>query len=128
VGQGGGARERAAGTTRPARCSARSSRGCSPNDELVDPLGRDTSADQAAERERKAEAEYAAGVLDILKVGREDLGDPDRAQALVRGLPLRARPAVYRVERRMTTSLSGADRAVLRRWLVDCARSLTTER
>jgi hypothetical protein len=35
---------------------------------------------------------------------------------------------VYRVERRMTTSLSGADRAVLRRWLVDCARSLTTER
>ena len=41
-------------------------------------------------------------------------------------LLLRARPAVHRVERRMTTSLSGADRAVLRRWLVDCARSLTT--
>ena len=31
-------------------------------DELVDLLGRDKPADQAAERERKDEAEYAAGV------------------------------------------------------------------
>jgi DNA helicase IV len=46
-------------------------------DELVDLLGRDKSADQAAERERKAEAEYAAGVLDILKIGREDLMDDE---------------------------------------------------
>ncbi len=46
-------------------------------DELVDLLGRDKSADQAAERERKAEAEYAAGVLDILNVDREDLMDDE---------------------------------------------------
>ncbi|MCA1704971.1 MAG: helicase, partial [Actinobacteria bacterium] len=46
-------------------------------DELVDLLGRDKSADQAAEQERQAEAEYAAGVLDILKVGREDLMDDE---------------------------------------------------
>ncbi len=41
-------------------------------DELVDLVGRDKPADDAAERERKAEAEYAAGVLDLL-VSREDL-------------------------------------------------------
>ena len=36
-------------------------------DELVDLLGRDQAASTtAAERERAAEAEYAAGVLDIL--------------------------------------------------------------
>jgi DNA helicase IV len=46
-------------------------------DELVDLLGRDKSADQAAEQERKAEAEYAAGVLDILKMDREDLMDDE---------------------------------------------------
>jgi DNA helicase IV len=46
-------------------------------DELVDLLGRDSSADQAAERERKDEAEYAAGVLDILKTDREDLMDDE---------------------------------------------------
>ncbi|MGQ0715877.1 MAG: RNA polymerase recycling motor HelD, partial [Pseudonocardiales bacterium] len=45
-------------------------------DELVDLLGRDSSADRAAERERKAEAEYAAGVLDIL-ISREDLMDDE---------------------------------------------------
>ncbi|WP_433755450.1 RNA polymerase recycling motor ATPase HelR [Nocardia sp. CA-135398] len=47
-------------------------------DELVDLLGRDTVADEAAaraaERERKAEAEYAAGVFDTL-ITREDLND-----------------------------------------------------
>ena len=41
-------------------------------DELVDLLGRDKPADDSAERERKAEAEYAAGVLDLM-VSREDL-------------------------------------------------------
>ncbi|GGM40158.1 DNA helicase [Longimycelium tulufanense] len=46
-------------------------------DELVDLLGRDKPADQAAERERKAEAEYAAGVLDILKMERQDLMDDE---------------------------------------------------
>ncbi|MFE9322116.1 RNA polymerase recycling motor ATPase HelR [Nocardia sp. NPDC052278] len=47
-------------------------------DELVDLLGRDKAADEAAaravERERKAEAEYAAGVFDTL-IKREDLND-----------------------------------------------------
>ncbi|MGH8938509.1 MAG: helicase, partial [Actinomycetes bacterium] len=46
-------------------------------DELVDLLGGDKSADQAAERERKAGAEYAAGVLDILKTDRQDLMDDE---------------------------------------------------
>jgi hypothetical protein len=41
-----------------------------------------------------------------------------------RDLLSRARPAVNAVERRMTTSLSGADLAVLRGWLTDCARNL----
>ncbi|MBF6300958.1 AAA family ATPase [Nocardia amamiensis] len=45
-------------------------------DELVDLLGRDKSADQAAERERRAEGEYAAGVLDIL-IDRADLMDDE---------------------------------------------------
>ncbi|MGH3566430.1 MAG: RNA polymerase recycling motor ATPase HelR [Pseudonocardia sp.] len=49
-------------------------------DELVDLLGRDTPADQAAaqvvEKEWRAEAEYAAGVLDSL-VSREDLMDDE---------------------------------------------------
>jgi len=35
-------------------------------DELVDLLGRDKSADRAAERVRKQQADYAAGVLDLL--------------------------------------------------------------
>jgi DNA helicase IV len=46
-------------------------------DELVDLLCGDSSADQAAEWERKAEAEYAAGVLDILKTDRQDLMDDE---------------------------------------------------
>lgn len=49
-------------------------------DELVDLLGPDPSAQQAADRERKAaaaaEASYAAGVLDLM-VGREDHMDDD---------------------------------------------------
>ncbi|WP_406275921.1 AAA family ATPase [Nocardia sp. NBC_00881] len=45
-------------------------------DELVDLLGRDKPADRTAERERKDEAEYAAGVLDIM-VSREDLMDDE---------------------------------------------------
>jgi DNA helicase IV len=45
-------------------------------DELVDLLGRDKAADDAAERERKAEAAYAAGVLDLM-VAREDLMDDE---------------------------------------------------
>jgi DNA helicase IV len=45
-------------------------------DELVDLLGPDKPADRATERERKAEAEYAAGVLDTL-VSREDSMDDE---------------------------------------------------
>ncbi|GAA5109003.1 RNA polymerase recycling motor ATPase HelR [Nocardia iowensis] len=45
-------------------------------DELIDLLGRDKPVDQAAERERKAEAAYAAGVLDLM-VGREDMMDDE---------------------------------------------------
>jgi DNA helicase IV len=45
-------------------------------DELVDLLGRDKPAGDAAERERRAEEEYAAGVLDLM-VSREDLMDDE---------------------------------------------------
>jgi DNA helicase IV len=45
-------------------------------DELVDLLGRDRAADEAAERERQEEAAYAAGVLDLM-VDREDLMDDE---------------------------------------------------
>ncbi len=45
-------------------------------DELVDLLGRDKSADRAAEQERKAEAEFASGVLDNM-LSREDLMDDE---------------------------------------------------
>jgi DNA helicase IV len=48
-------------------------------DELFDVLGRDKvaerSAEQAAERERMAEAEYAAGVLDTLRLDREEMDE-----------------------------------------------------
>jgi DNA helicase IV len=50
-------------------------------DELVDLLGRDTAADkaakQAAERERRAEAEYAAGVMDIMVDRADSMDDED---------------------------------------------------
>ena len=45
-------------------------------DELVDLLGRDKAADEADERERKAEEDYAAGVLDLM-ISREDLMDDE---------------------------------------------------
>ncbi|TDP92834.1 RNA polymerase recycling motor ATPase HelR [Labedaea rhizosphaerae] len=48
-------------------------------DELVDLLGRDKAADKAAERavqrEQKAEAEYAAHVIDQLRLDREELDE-----------------------------------------------------
>ncbi|MBP2335819.1 RNA polymerase recycling motor ATPase HelR [Saccharothrix coeruleofusca] len=46
-------------------------------DELVDLLGPAGQADRAAEREREAEAEYSAGVLEILQVERHDLMDDE---------------------------------------------------
>ncbi|WP_202026267.1 RNA polymerase recycling motor ATPase HelR [Rhodococcus sp. MS16] len=45
-------------------------------DELVDLLGRDKPVDQAAQHERKEEAAYAAGVLDMM-ISREDLMDDE---------------------------------------------------
>ncbi|WP_170310472.1 RNA polymerase recycling motor ATPase HelR [Mycolicibacterium sarraceniae] len=45
-------------------------------DELVDLLGRDKRSDEAAERERIAETDYAAGVLENM-VAREDLMDDE---------------------------------------------------
>ncbi|MEU9807550.1 RNA polymerase recycling motor ATPase HelR [Mycobacterium sp. NPDC050853] len=45
-------------------------------DELVDLVGRDKAAEEAAERERRAEAAYAAGVLDMM-TGREDMMDDE---------------------------------------------------
>ncbi|MFC6012106.1 RNA polymerase recycling motor ATPase HelR [Nocardia lasii] len=45
-------------------------------DELVDLLGPDKPVDDAADRARKAEADYAAGVLDTL-ISREDLMDDE---------------------------------------------------
>ncbi|WP_031469749.1 RNA polymerase recycling motor ATPase HelR [Sciscionella sediminilitoris] len=48
-------------------------------DELVDLLGKDKTAareaERAAARERQAEAEYAAGVLDILKLDSEEMDE-----------------------------------------------------
>ncbi|WP_460724151.1 RNA polymerase recycling motor ATPase HelR [Nocardia heshunensis] len=47
-------------------------------DELVDLLGRDTSAEEAAaERERKAQAAYAEGVLDLLVNRADHMDDED---------------------------------------------------
>jgi DNA helicase IV len=45
-------------------------------DELVDLLGRDKVADQAAEQERREEAAYAAGVLDLM-ISHEDMMDDE---------------------------------------------------
>ncbi|WP_201263513.1 RNA polymerase recycling motor ATPase HelR [Mycobacterium montefiorense] len=58
-------------------------------DELVDLLGRDkaaASAEASAERERNYEAEYAAGVLDLLELRSEDSMDDEeqlRAQHMI---------------------------------------------
>jgi DNA-binding MarR family transcriptional regulator len=45
-----------------------------------------------------------------------------------RDLVARARPIVYGVEARMTTSFSDADMEVFRVWLTNCASDLATER
>jgi DNA helicase IV len=48
-------------------------------DELVDLLGHDKRAEKAAEkaveRERKAEADYAAGVMEVMKLDREEMDE-----------------------------------------------------
>ncbi|MFC0104745.1 RNA polymerase recycling motor ATPase HelR [Kibdelosporangium aridum] len=63
-------------------------------DELVDMLGRDKAVDkaaeQAAEQQRKADAEYAAGVMDIMRLDYEEM-DEDvllRADDLLRSTEL----------------------------------------
>lgn len=45
-------------------------------DELVDLLGQDKAADDSAERECRAEARYAAGVMELM-IGREDSMDDE---------------------------------------------------
>ena len=66
----------------------------------------------------------AAGLLER----RPDASDKRLRRMFVTGaghdLLSRARPAVNAVERRMTTSLSRGDLAVLCGWLTDCARNL----
>ncbi|GAA2344447.1 RNA polymerase recycling motor ATPase HelR [Saccharopolyspora halophila] len=46
-------------------------------DELADMLGTSGSTAESTERETRAEAEYAAGVLEILQVDRQDLMDDE---------------------------------------------------
>jgi DNA helicase IV len=95
-------------------------------DELVDLLGRDTPADQAAERERKKEAEYAAGVLDNM-IKREDLMD-DEDHLLAQDL-LYAEDLAERFEERDTRELAeraAADRDwTYRHVVVDEAQELS---
>ncbi|MCC8246930.1 RNA polymerase recycling motor ATPase HelR [Saccharothrix luteola] len=50
-------------------------------DELVDLLGRDQAADRTAERQRKAEAEFAEGVLDSLHGRQDSMDDEDHLYA-----------------------------------------------
>jgi DNA helicase IV len=95
-------------------------------DELVDLLGRDKSADQAAERQRKDEAEYAAGVLDIM-ISREDLMD-DEDHLLAQDL-LYAEDLADRFQERDTRELAeraAADRDwTYRHVVVDEAQELS---
>lgn len=95
-------------------------------DELVDLLGHDKSADRAAERERKAEADYAAGVLDIM-IRREDLMD-DEDQLLAQDM-LNAEDLADRFHERDTRELTeraAADRDwTYRHVVVDEAQELS---
>jgi DNA helicase IV len=95
-------------------------------DELVDLLGRDKSADEAAERERRAEAEYAAGVLEQM-VSREDLMD-DEDQLLATDLLYGEELADRFVERdtRELSERAAADRDwTYRHVVVDEAQELS---
>src|SRR4029077_20618736 len=95
-------------------------------DELVDLLGRDKAADQTAEREHKAEAEYAAGVLDNM-ISREDLMD-DEDHLLAQDM-LYAEDLAERFEERDTRDLAeraAADRDwTYRHVVVDEAQELS---
>jgi DNA helicase IV len=72
-------------------------------DELVDLLGRDRAAEAAAEQERREEAAYAAGVLDLM-IGREDLMD-DEDQLLASDV-IAAEDLAERFEERDTRELA----------------------
>lgn len=95
-------------------------------DELIDLLGRDKPVDQAAERERKAEAAYAAGVLDLM-VGREDMMDDEDhlfAQDLLYGEDLADR--FVERDTRELAERAGADRDwTYRHVVVDEAQELS---
>ena len=95
-------------------------------DELVELLGRDKSADRAAEQERKDEADYAAGVLDIM-ISREDLMD-DEDQLLAQDM-LNAEDLADRFQERDTRALAeraAADRDwTYRHVVVDEAQELS---
>lgn len=75
-------------------------------DELVDMLGRGKHVETTAEAESRAEAEYAAGVLDIM-IGREDMMDDE--DHLLAGDMLEAEDLADRFLERDTRDL--ADRA-----------------
>jgi DNA helicase IV len=95
-------------------------------DELVDLLGRDKSADEAAERERRTEAEYAAGVLEQM-VSHEDLMD-DEDQLLATDLLYGEKLADRFVERdtRELSERAAADRDwTYRHVVVDEAQELS---
>ncbi|MBX7453485.1 AAA family ATPase [Mycolicibacterium sp. 3033] len=72
-------------------------------DELVDLLGRDKKAEAAAEKDRREEAAYAAGVLDLM-IGREDLMD-DEDQLLASDV-IAAEELAERFEERDTRELA----------------------
>jgi len=99
-------------------------------DELVDLLGHDKvadrSAEQADEQARKAEAEYAAGVMDIMKLDREEL---DEDIQLVAANLLYAEDLADRFVERDTRSLverAAADRDwTYRHVVVDEAQELS---
>ena len=95
-------------------------------DELIDLLGRDKAAEEAAERERREEAAYAAGVLDLM-VDREDLMD-DEDRLLAQDLMV-AEDLAERMEARDNRDLAeraAADRDwVYRHIVVDEAQELS---
>lgn len=72
-------------------------------DELIDLLGRDKKAEAAAEKDRREEAAYAAGVLDLM-IGREDLMD-DEDQLLASDV-IAAEELAERFEQRDTRELA----------------------
>jgi DNA helicase IV len=96
-------------------------------DELVELLGRDKSVDVAAEQEKKAEAQYAAGVLEILKVERQDMMDDEDhllAQDMVYAEDLAERFVAR--DRRSLAERAAADREwTYRHVVVDEAQELS---